>query len=122
MLISYITIRARILIESQYIKASAGVIDYVIITWQGEICHVCCWPLRLSVCVCVCVCVRACVCVCARVCACVCVCVWVRACVRVCVCVCLCIIKNNCPLASVASFGDIAIFFSEQLGIVAPRR
>ena len=36
----------------------------------------------------------------------------------VCVCVCLCIIRINCPLASVASFGDIAIIFSEQLCII----
>ena len=40
----------------------------------------------------------------------------------VCLCVCLFIIKKNCPLASVASFGDIAIIFSQQLGIVALRR
>ena len=41
---------------------------------------------------------------------------------RVSVCVCLCIINKICPLASVASFGDIAIIFSEQLGIAALRR
>ena len=39
------------------------------------------------------------------------------ACVRAC----LCIIKKICPLASVASFGDIAIIFWEQLGIVVLR-
>ena len=49
--------------------------------------------------------------------------------VCVCVCVCLCARaracvyhQNLCPLASVKSFGDIAIIFSEQLGIVALRR
>ena len=47
-------------------------------------------------------------------CVCVCVCVCVRACV--------CIINKICPLASVASFGDIAIIFSKQLGIVTLRR
>ena len=30
--------------------------------------------------------------------------------------------KKCCPLASVKSFGDIAILFSEQLGVVALRR
>ena len=51
-----------------------------------------------------------------------CLCVCLSVCVSVCVSVCLCIIKQICPLASVASFGDIAIFFSEQLGLVALRR
>ena len=36
--------------------------------------------------------------------------------------VCVCIINKICPLASVASFGDIGIIFSEQLAIVALRR
>ena len=40
-------------------------------------------------------------------------------CLSVCLCICLCIINKICPLASVTSFGDIAIIFSEQLGIVA---
>ena len=46
----------------------------------------------------------------------------VRARVRARVRACVCIINKICPLASVASFGDIAIIFSEQLGIVALRR
>ena len=57
---------------------------------------------------------------CVCVCVCVCVCLCVRACVRACVRV--CIITKICPLAGVASFGDIAIFVSEQVGSVALRR
>ena len=34
---------------------------------------------------------------------------------------CVSIINKICPLASVTSFGDIAIIFSEQLGILALR-
>ena len=45
---------------------------------------------------------------------------WIVGCL--CVCLSVCIINKNCPLASVASFGYIAIIFSEQLGIVALRR
>ena len=56
-----------------------------IITWQGEIFHVYWYLLRLCVCVCVCLCVYLCI---------------IKKCVRI------------CPLASVASFGDIVIIFS----------
>ena len=60
----------------------------------------------------VCVCVSVCLCVC--VCPCVCVCVSVSVSVSVYQC-----INKICPFASVASFGDIAIIFSDQLGMVA---
>ena len=58
----------------------------------------------------------------ASVCLSVCLSVWVCVCLYVCLSVCLCIINKICPLASVASVGDIAIFFSEQVGIVVLRR
>ena len=40
--------------------------------------------------------------------------------VSVCVCICVSVYQQEfCPLASVESFGDIAMIFSEQIGSVA---
>ena len=48
---------------------------------------------------------------------CLCVCCLPVCCLSVCV-----YHQNFCPLTSVESFGDIAIIFSQQLGIVALKR
>ena len=81
--------------------------------------------LRVCVSVCLRVCVSVCLCVCVSVCLCVCVSVCLCVCVPVCRCVCVSVyhqkIVRICPLANVASFGDTAIFFSQQLGTLALR-